>query len=261
MQLMDLVRIQVELLALGSECRRDISSEGWLVTNRNDPNHYLNAFYPSREGFEYTERLRGQLREHYSANAREGYTVHYGRGGAADISYAAILVPADVQVTPTAGTEDFACVQTDDLDAWCRAYVAGSPHIPAGPLRERTIRLHESRDVRFYLFTLGRRAIGGGALVHMGGGAFLANGYSVMAAHRGDILNRARMVRMSTTHDVLAITSTRFARVLRRAMPQVRELGRLSYMRLDREVIADDPHRIVQQEPAAPVTPAWRATS
>lgn len=50
--------------------------------------------------------------------------------------------------------------------------------------------------------------------------------------HRGDILGRARLVRMSTSHDVVALTSRRFARVLARAMPSVSMLGRLGYYRL-----------------------------
>lgn len=256
MQLMDLVRFQVELFSLGSECRRDFSPDGWLLTNRQDPNFYLNAFYPAQLDFQYPQGLRNRLREHYSASARDGYAVHYGSMHGADLSCAAILVPADIHLPPAENPEAFACHRTDDLDAWCEAYVAGSPHIPLAPFRDRAARLCAAREVHRYLFTVRGRTIGGGSLVHMGGGAFLANGYSVMEAWRGDILSRARMVRMSTTDDVLAITSTRFARVLRRAMPQVRELGRLDYLRLDRGDTASAVQEAAPQEPAVSAAPA-----
>jgi len=93
----------------------------------------------------------------------------------------------------------------------------------------------------------------------MGAGAFLANGCPVMESWRGDILARARMVRRSTHEDVLALTTARFARfarVLRRAMPQVREPGRVHYVRLDREAAACPAAADTPVRPAVSASPA-----
>ena len=48
----------------------------------------------------------------------------------------------------------------------------------------------------------------------------------------GSFLTGYMVVRMSTTGDVAALTSFRFARVLARAMPSVSILGRIGYHRL-----------------------------
>ncbi|GEM_PF-1550056 len=253
---MDPVGFRVDLLALGSDCRRDSSDAGWLVIDREDPNCHLDAFHPARQDFACPEELRARLLAHYCAHGRDGYLVHYGTGGATDVCYTAILVPADVQVASVSNAEDFACVRTDDLDAWCEAYVAGSPHIPAAPFRDKPARLREAREVHLYLSTVGGQTIGGGSRVRMGAAAFLANGCPVMESWRGDILARARMVRRSTHDDVLALTTARFARVLRRAMPQVREPGRVYYVRLDREAAACPVAAVTPVRPAVSASPA-----
>lgn len=230
---MDVIRFQVDLLALGVDCDRDFSPGGALLGSAAEPSFHVNAFYPLHPGFRYDASLLQRLRDHHARLGREGYLVRYDPVVAPDHDCAAILVPADA-CNGTTGRDEhrFACVRTDDAGQWCRTYVAGSPWTALARLEQTTTRLRQAYEVRLYLFTVDGVAVGAGSLVAMGGNAYMANGYSVIPKHRGDILGRARLVRMSTSHDVVALTSRRFARVLARAMPSVSMLGRLGYYRL-----------------------------
>lgn len=233
MELMDVVRFQVGLLGLGADSDRDFNRGGVLLGSTQEDSFYLNAFYPLQRDFRYEVALLERLRAHYAGIGRDGYLVRYCPAGTPDHDCAVIHVPADACAGAIeVGGQRFACVETDDAALWCRTYVAGSPWMALERFERSTARLRAAHELRMYLFTVDGLAVGAGGLVAMGRNAWLANGYSVAKQYRGDVLGRARLVRMSTTGDVAALTSFRFARVLARAMPSVSILGRIGYHRL-----------------------------
>lgn len=233
MDFLDVVREQVGLLSHGSLVDRVVCPQGAAVMQERAPIYYHNCFYPFESEFRYSRDVLRRLESFYRSKNLDGCVFDcFGEfPGRSFARMAAVLVPETATVTVE--DHDFTCVRTFDLDRWSDTYAsAAGPSVDRLALRERTGRLENARETRRYLFGHCDEVIGAGALVRVTDDTYMVSGFAIRKEFRGGILARVRAVRMATDSNVVALTDTRFARVLVRALGGARILGTGEFVRI-----------------------------